>query len=225
MAGDGAAVEPVGWGVIPVDRVLASDPAVVTLDIDGTLVRYRRSPDDLIRLAFDRLDTEPLFSGPEYSARFEEFAQQTDSITELRRACFGTLAVEAGGDRETGHAVAEIYDAERDQTNVEPVPGAAELLDRLADRGIPRPVVTNGPPDSQRPKLAAVGFTDRVGPTVFAGHDCPPKPDPEPFERALRAVDLPADTDRTVVHVGDSDDDADGAANAGVQFVGVGPTD
>lgn len=209
--------------MIPVERVLAADPPAVTLDIDGTLVRYERTPADLLALAFDRLDREPLFTADDYRARFEEFARQTDSMAELRRACFGTLAVEAGADRTIGHEVAQVYDEERDQRNVACLPGVRELVDRLADREIPRPVVTNGTPDAQRTKLDAAGLADRVGPCVFAGHDCPPKPDPEPFERALRAVGIDPTSDRAarVVHVGDSADDADGAQAAGVRFVSV----
>lgn len=209
--------------MIPVERILASDPPAVTLDLDDTLIQYRRSPAELLAVAFERVGCGRLFSAQQYRDRFEEFADQTDSMAELRRACFGTLAAEAGAAPAVGHDVARVYSDERDQTNVELLSGVATLLDRLADRDVPRPVVTNGTPDAQRTKLEAVGLTDRVGPVVFAGHDCPPKPDPEPFAHALRAVgiDPASDRARRVVHVGDSDDDADGAAAANLRFVRV----
>jgi len=209
--------------VIPVDRILADDPPAVTLDVDGTLLRYERGPPELLAAAFDAVGVEPIFTAEEYVARFEEFAATTDSMTELRRECFATLAAEAGREPTLGRRVANAYAAERDHSNVEPVPGARELLDALADREIPRPVVTNGPPDAQRTKLDAVGFTDRVGPLVFAGHGPPAKPAPEPFEQALRAVGIDPDSDRArrVVHVGDDADDSDGAAAAGLRAVRV----
>jgi len=172
----------------------------VTFDLDDTLVRYERSPGAVLQAAFDREGGDPLFSVEAYGGRFAEFAAEADSIEELRRECFATLAAENGHDPALGRAVAAAYAAERDQSNVELLPGAAAVLSDLADR-YRIGVVTNGPPDAQRQKMDAVGIDRWVETAVFAGHDTQPKPDPEPFEFAIDALDA---TPATTVHVGDS---------------------
>ncbi len=71
----------------------------------------------------------------------------------------------------------------------------------------------------QRTKMAALGIDDRVDAVVFAGHDAPVKPEPEPFERAL--AELGSTPDRAV-HVGNSlDSDVAGADAAGLRSVWV----
>jgi HAD superfamily hydrolase (TIGR01509 family) len=190
----------------------------VTLDLDDTLVSYRRSPGELLGAAFDTVGVEPLFPVEAYYDRFEEFSEQTDSMTELRRECFATLATERGHDAETGRAVAAAFADERDHGNVEWCRGAERFLDALDERAIPYAVVTNGPPDAQRQKLDAVGLSERAETVVFAGDDCPAKPDPEPVERAVEI--LGADAAR-VVHVGDSASDVESAEAAGVGAVVV----
>lgn len=192
------------------------DVRAVTLDLDDTLVSYRRSPGEVLDDAFESVGVEPLFPVEAYYDRFEEFAEQTDSMAELRRECFATLATERGHDAETGRTVAAAFADERDHGNVAWCRGAEEFLDTLDERAIPYAVVTNGPPDAQRQKLDAVGLSERVETVVFAGHDCPAKPDPEPVERAVEI--LGADAAR-VVHVGDSASDVGSARAAGVGAV------
>lgn len=194
----------------------------VTLDLDDTLVSYRRSPDELLRAAFDAVGVEPLFPVEAYYDRFEEFSERTESMTELRRECFAELCRERGHDAETGRDVAAAFAAERDHGNVAWCRGAERFLDTLDERAIPYAVVTNGPPDAQRQKLDAVGLSERVETVVFAGHDCPAKPDPEPVERAVRELGVDFEA---VVHVGDSASDVGSAEAAGVGAVVVGGID
>jgi HAD superfamily hydrolase (TIGR01509 family) len=190
----------------------------VTFDLDETLVFYRRTPGEVLADAFEAVGVEPLFPVEAYYDRFEEFAGRTDTIGELRRECFAALADEQGYDPETGAAVAAAYADARDHGNVRWRAGAERLVDALDDCGVPYAVVTNGPPDAQRQKLDAVGLTDRIVTAVFAGYDCPAKPDPEPFDRALSALDAdPAET----VHVGDGESDVRGARAAGLHPVHV----
>lgn len=188
----------------------------VTLDLDDTLVSYRRSPGELLRAAFEAVGVEPLFPVEAYYDRFEEFSEQTDSMVELRRECFAALARDRGHDAETGRAVAAAFADERDHGNVEWCRGAEQFLDTLDERAIPYAVVTNGPPDAQRQKLDAVGLSERAETVVFAGHDCPAKPDPEPVERAVAALGVDFDG---VVHIGDSESDIESAEAAGVGAV------
>lgn len=190
----------------------------ISFDLDGTLIRYERSPGEVLRASFDRLGIEPIFSVDEYVARFDEFADTADSMADLRADCFGALASENGYERGLGREVAAVFCDERDQSRVELVPGAGSLLDELA-REHQLAIVTNGARDAQRAKIDAVSLDQRVEAVVIAGHDAPPKPDPEPFERALQSLDAaPA----TAVHIGDSlETDIAGASAAGLASIWV----
>lgn len=186
----------------------------VCFDLDDTLVAYERSVTDILALAFERAGVDPCFTAADYRAVFDDYAAETDTIDDLRRACFADLATDAGNDAAAGEAVAEAYEAERDQTRVELLPGARELLNAI-DR--PTALVTNGAPEMQRQKLAGVGLSDAFDVVVFGGYDAPAKPDPEPFHRALDELDC--DPGRTV-HVGNSvSSDVAGAHSAGLTAV------
>nr|WP_254663104.1 HAD-IA family hydrolase [Haladaptatus sp. W1] len=80
-------------------------------------------------------------------------------------------------------------------------------------------MVTNGAPEMQRTKMAALGIRQYVETVVFAGHDTPAKPNPEPFERALSELDS---TSERTLHVGNSlETDVPGAKSAGIGTVWV----
>jgi putative hydrolase of the HAD superfamily len=190
----------------PVDAVL--------FDVDDTLCRYRRPGSELLPLAFDRVGVEPFFGAEEYHERYPEFLAAADDVGSLRERCFETLAAERGRDPAVGRRVARAYAAERDHRNVRPLPGAREAVERLAaDHRIG--VVTNGGPSMQHDKLEKLGLDDAFETVVFAGYDTAPKPDPEPFRRALRALSV---TPERAVHVGNSTrSDVAGARAAGIR--------
>jgi putative hydrolase of the HAD superfamily len=186
----------------------------VLFDVDDTLVEYRRSTAELLDVAFGEAGIEPFFEVEAYLDRYPEYADASDGMRDLRRRCFEAIAEERGYDPELGTTVAETYAAERDHSNVRPLPGAGKTVDRLRE-GHRLGVVTNGAPEMQRQKLEAVGLHDSFETVVHAGYDAPAKPDPEPFERALR--DLGARPERAV-HVGNSlSSDVAGAHAAGVR--------
>lgn len=190
------------------------DPVeAVLFDVDDTLCRYRRSGEELLALAFDEVGVEPFFRVEAYYGRYDEFMARTEGVDDLRRACFAAIAADDGRDPSLGRAVADAYAAERDHGAVDPLPGALEAVERLAaDHALG--VVTNGAPGMQRQKLAAVGLDDAFDVVVHAGYDVPAKPDPEPFRRALAALDVPPDR---AVHVGNSlSTDVTGAHGAGI---------
>lgn len=172
----------------------------VLFDIDGTLCEYRRSRHELLANSFETAGVSPFFTIEDYIARYDEFTVDADSIEELRAACFAALADERGYDPDLGRSVAETYTADRDHSNVRFLPGAHEALTTLSDDHRVG-VVTNGAPEMQAQKLAALGLDDSFETIVHAGYDAPAKPDPEPFHRALAALD--ADPDSTV-HIGNS---------------------
>lgn len=190
-------------------------PDAVLFDVDDTLCRYRRAGDELLTAAFDRTGLEPFITRAEYHARYPEFVNDSDSMTDLRERCFAAIAAETGRDPEAGHRVARAYADERDHGNVEPLEGVDRALSALAD--LPLGVVTNGAPEMQSRKLAALGLEDVFDVVVHAGYDAPAKPSPEPFHEALSALD--ARPERTY-HVGNSlSSDVAGAKAAGVGAV------
>ncbi|MFB6075469.1 MAG: HAD family hydrolase [Haloarculaceae archaeon] len=187
----------------------------VLLDLDGTLCRYRRTGEELLAVAFDAVGVEPLFTAADYRERLDAFleADGEASFDEVRARCFADLAAERGRDPELGRAVADVYADEREQSEVEWMPGAREAVDALSAYRLG--VVTNGPPEIQTAKLEALGLPERVATVVFAGHDTPPKPEPDPFHAALDALD---GTPGRAVHVGDSPRaDVGGARAAGLR--------
>ena len=188
----------------------------VLFDLDDTLIRYRRSSGRLLRESFDAVGVDPIFPVTAYYDRFREFADETDSVAELRRGCFAALCADRGRDPEIGRRVAEVYADERDHREVKWLPGAREALEALGDR-YRLGVVTNSPADAAQQKIDAAGVDAYAETVVFAGHHTPAKPAIEPFDRALDA--LAVDPDRAV-HVGDSlRSDVAGANAAGLRSV------
>jgi len=188
----------------------------VLFDLDDTLVRYERSPGEVLLAAFEAVGCDPLFSVEEYYARYDEFAEKCDSMDELRSECFAALAESNGYERRRGRAVAAAFSEERDQTRVELLPSVGDVLGEVSSE-YRTAIVTNGARDAQHQKIDAVGLDRWVDEIVVAGHDVPPKPDPEPFERAIRTLGV---TPESTVHVGDSPDtDVAGASAAGLDTV------
>jgi HAD superfamily hydrolase (TIGR01549 family) len=178
-----------------------SDIETVLFDLDGTLCEYERSPGEVLGVAFERAGVASFFDVTEYYDRFSDFTEDSEDIATLRAECFAAIAGDHGRDPAVGRRVAGAFAAERDQSRVEFVDGAADLLARLDERGYSLGLVTNGPPGTQQTKLESLGIADRFDAAVFAGHETPGKPHPEPFRRALDAVGAgPAET----LFVGDS---------------------
>jgi len=194
-----------------------SDPVgAVLFDVDGTLCAYERTAAELLGLAFERVGVEPFFDAADYEARYGAFAAESESAADLRERCFAAIARERGRDPELGRAVARAYAAERDHANVRPLEGVRRALEALDGR-YRLGVVTNGAPGMQATKLRALGLADLFETVVHGGYDTAPKPDPEPFERALRAVDTPPER---AVYVGnDPAADVVGANRAGLYSV------
>jgi HAD superfamily hydrolase (TIGR01509 family) len=203
------------------DDVDATHPDVeaVLFDLDGTLCEYERSPGEVLGVAFERAGVEPFFDEADYFARFGEFLDDSGDMATLRANCFAAITEERGREPAVGRAVADAFAAERDHARVGFVDGASDALAHLHERGYDLGVVTNGPPAAQRTKLDSLGVADRFDAAVFAGHDTPSKPHPEPFTRALDALGSRAER---ALFVGDSfDADIVGAQAAGLQSAWV----
>jgi HAD superfamily hydrolase (TIGR01549 family) len=176
----------------------------VLFDLDGVLV-------DSVRAWHRTIDQGARRRGlPGVSwERFEgTFGQGVDAD---QRSFFPSLSVEE---------VFELYNTEflEHADVVELMPGAIELLDELAARGLRAAVVTNTPRPLAERVLEQTGIGARVQ-ALAAGGDGPEKPDPAPVYEALEALDLGREE---VLYVGDSASDAGATAAAGVRFIGRG---
>lgn len=197
----------------------------VLFDVDDTLCRYRRTGEELLAASFEQTGLDPFITVEEYHRRYPEFVDGSDSMADLRGRCFAAIAEAKDRPRSDGRRVARAYADERDHGNVEPLAGVEEAIEAVSD--LPLGVVTNGAPEMQSRKLTALGLSDAFETVVYAGYHAPAKPNPEPFETALSALD--ASPERTL-HVGNSlGSDVAGARAAGVSSVWVpahdGPVD
>lgn len=186
---------------------------VVLFDIDDTVCEYNRTTKQVLSVAFERAGVQPFFTAGEYVERYNDFADVSDGVADLRARCFAALARKRGRDPELGRDVARAYAAERDHTNVRFLPGARETLERLQG-SVPLAAVTNGEPEMQSTKLRTLGAQEYFETVVHGGYDAPAKPSPEPFHAALEALDA---SPERAVHVGNSlASDVAGAKAAGV---------
>ena len=188
----------------------------VLFDLDDTLCTYTESAEAVLRDAFRRAGVDPFFDTDDFARWIPTV--HAESPLDLREQCFAGIARERGHDPAVGHAVAAAYEP-RPPEAVDPVPGAEAALSTLADE-FRLGLVTNGARETQRRKLDALGFTESFGAIVCATPETAIKPDPDPIQRALDALD--ADPANAVL-VGDSlASDVAGARNAGVTPVWVG---
>ncbi len=190
----------------------------VLFDLDDTLLEYEQNSQEVLSSSFDEAGVQPFFELSDYHSRYDEFLERGVSVDEQRANCFSAIAQDAGYDPETGRAVARAFAEIRDHSRVRYLPGASKTLETLA-RDHALGIVTNGSPTMQKTKITALGVEQYVDSVVFAGHDAPAKPNPEPFECALSEL---GSTAERAVHVGNSlSTDVPGAKAAGLDAVWV----
>jgi HAD superfamily hydrolase (TIGR01549 family) len=185
----------------------------VVFDLDGTLCERRRAGGEVLAAAFEEVGVEPLFTLDEYHAKIDVIGD-TGSDVRRRVRCFEALIEEHGRDSTLGSAIADAYEAERDYSDVRFRAGAECALTALDER-YPLALVTNGGPDTQNEKIAALDIGPYFETIVLAGHETAAKPDPEPFAVTLDTLNVqPANT----VYIGNSfEHDIVGAHAAGMQ--------
>ncbi len=98
------------------------------------------------------------------------------------------------------------------------VPGAREMLERLAAAGIVQGLVSSGDGARVRREVEALGLGSFFGAVVCGGETARRKPDPEPLLHALERLALPA---ADTAYVGDSPEDVAMAKAAGAFAVGI----
>ena len=184
----------------------------VLFDLDGTLCERTQDTDRLYAAAFERAGVEPFGEPAALWASLRGPPDHDDQAGYLG-AGFARLAARHGRSDADPLALASALTDLVDDRQVTLLPGALAALDGAAANG-PVGLVTNGPERRQRPKLDALGITDRFDATVYA-FDLPRrKPHADPFDRALAALDVPPER---ALYVGNSlAYDVAGAHNAGL---------
>ena len=111
----------------------------------------------------------------------------------------------------------EIFMA-RFLTQLEPTPGARELLLRLRDEGIQRVLATSSGESSVKLLLRQAGVEDLIQETTSSSDVQASKPDPEIVEAALKQTGVPP---AQVVMLGDTPYDVEAATRAGILVIAL----
>lgn len=198
----------------------------VSFDLDGTLVRSSEPRKQSLEHVREIVDPGlPQLSVDTYQTAFRnalaERLPNTAWELPVRRAAF-RQAFDAAGSvppPATLEAFTLAY-RQRRLERLRPQDGASEVLPKIRRNGGTVAVVTNGPAGLQQEKLLRTGLKEHVDVIVVAGRCGAMKPDPEPFNNALKRIDASSDK---AIHVGDSHCDIDGALRAGLSPVGFEP--
>ena len=98
-----------------------------------------------------------------------------------------------------------------------PFPKAHQTLWTLRQRGLKMGLVTNGPIESQQPKIDGLGIAGYFGTILISGAEGVSKPDPEIFHRAVRNLGVAAEE---TVMIGDNPvADIGGARSVGMKAI------
>jgi HAD superfamily hydrolase (TIGR01509 family) len=188
-----------------VDRVT---PHAIVFDNDGLLldteVAWTRAESELFRRHGSTFTVD----------------HKRDLIGSSHTIAAGKLEVMLGRPGEGSALMAELHELVMAEAvhDVEPRPGAVELVEALLAAGIPIAVASNSPRVFLDQVLATAGMADRFAITV-AGDEVPnPKPAPDIYLEACRR--LHADPARAV-GLEDSPTGAQAAKAAGLTVVGV----
>jgi FMN phosphatase YigB (HAD superfamily) len=189
------------------------DVEAVTIDAFGTLVLLR-DPVPALRAALAARGVAREADSVRRAFRAEvahyvpraHHGRDPESLAALRRECTAVFLVSAGAD--TLDPAEFPFIAALEFTLL---PGARAACDDLLHAGLRLAVVSNW-------DIGLSEYVTQLGldvPVVTSAEAGAPKPDPRIFELALRRVDTRPDM---AVHVGDLQDDAEGARRAGMRF-------
>ncbi|MGH7594314.1 MAG: HAD-IA family hydrolase [Gemmatimonadales bacterium] len=184
----------------------------VLFDLDGTLI-------DSVDLIVDSY--QHVFRTHDLPVRSRE-----DILAGLGtplRMVFGNITDDAG-EIDAWIATYRAYNLTHHDARVHAYPGAVEMVHRLKSSGCRLGLVTSKNRLGAGRGLALVGLNDTMEVIVGADDVVNPKPHPEPVERALQQLGMPAET---CIFAGDSRHDINCGRGAGVWTAGVtwGPFD
>lgn len=181
----------------------------VTIDAYGTLVTLV-DPVPALRAALAARGVER--SDAEVKDAFRaEVAYYTPRsyerpLADLRRRCVAVFLDAARAELDVDEFVAPFLDA----IVFEPLPGTIETVAELRALGLAVAIVSNW--DETLPERLAMFDVDAIVSSAEAGA---PKPDPAVFLLALERLGVRPER---ALHVGDSPEDEEGAAAAGMRF-------
>lgn len=194
--------------------------STVLFDLDGTLCESAESGGTVYADAFEAAGIEPFGTATELWRALDEPPDHDDPAGHLA-AGFARVAARHGRTPVDALGLARGLLDVVDYSNVVPRPGAAEAIE-AAGRTARVGVVTNGPESRQAGKLDALPFGDAFGTVVYAADLRRRKPNREPFDRALDALDAAPEE---ALYVGDSlSFDVAGAQNAGLDAAWCAPS-
>lgn len=183
----------------------------LVLDVDDTLYLER----DYVRSGFRHLDV-----WCERELRVSGIGTRAWSLFEegVRRTTI-TDALADSGVRITTDLVHEVVEQYRSHApDIHLLPDAEALLVRAA-RDIPVAVVTDGPAQSQRAKVEALGLERWASTVVVTAEHGSSKPDPEMFRLATRGWTTPTDS---IAYIADNPTkDFEGPLSLGWQAIRV----
>ena len=198
---------------------MAVDRSTVCFDLDHTLCRHRRTADEVLGEAFERVGVDRYCHAADLRAVIED-VPSVETDREFYEYSLRAAAEHVGTTPTAAGAVAAAYDSIIDHADVEFLPGARMALEtaRASHRVA---LVTNGSPTTQRRKLEALGITDAFDVCVFGEPSVGFKPEPGPFEQALTRLGA---SPEEALHVGDSlYADVGGATGVGMDVAWVQP--
>ncbi|WP_459192756.1 HAD family hydrolase [Halosimplex sp. J119] len=192
----------------------------VVFDLDNTLCVPTQSDEEIHEAIFERTGIPEFFHPADMNDIDWSALPEADSERAHYENVYRAVAAEVGADPDHAPPLAEATVEVMNPVAVEFRDGAEEALAYARDR-YDVALLTNGTEESQLPKVERLSVADCFEAVVCCGPGTgiESKPHPEPFERALDALDTAPD--RTV-YVGDRHDgDVVGAHEAGMQSVWV----
>jgi putative hydrolase of the HAD superfamily len=196
----------------------------VVFDLDGTLLDHRSSTRAGLTawlgergVAFDDAVEQAWFAAEE--EHFGAWRRGEIEHGEQRRRRMRDFLPAVGLPVGAGHELDEIFlsyleayrQAWRGYDDVD------EAIELVRGRGLATAILTNGTPELQEAKLAALGLLDSIGPVLCATAIGAKKPDPEAFRQTHQRLGL---APGEVLYVGDEHEvDVLGARAAGLHAV------
>jgi putative hydrolase of the HAD superfamily len=195
----------------------ASDLDAVTVDANGTAVELD-DPTDRLQAALAKRGVERNrdLVATAFQAEVAYYLPRTlegsdeATLADLLRRCTAVFLEHAGAELDP-ESFAQAF---ADSIRFRPIPGALEALERLQSAGLALACVSNWDA-SLASQLDRAGIGRYFASVVSSAEAGAAKPDPRVFAVALERLGVQP---WRTVHIGDTDEDEQGAAAAGLAF-------